>query len=523
MTTATPTPPSNQSVILDEAGLERLARLVACELVLGDIVALSGDLGAGKSTFARAAIRARLGDDEAEVPSPTFSIVQTYDVSGGMITHCDLYRLDGEDAAAELGLDEALAHGCLLVEWPERAPAFVTNLSADRLDIVVAEADGGKRRSVHMTGHGRWGLRLARMGEIEAFLASSGWAAARPVPMAGDASSRRYLRLDDGKRRALVMDAPRQPDGPPIRDGMPYSRIAHIAEDVRPFVAIARHLRGLGLSAPEILAADFDAGLLLTEDLGHRVYGEELRRGGSQPELWRAAVDALLTLHTSSLARDLPIGNGETHHVPDFDLTAMQIEIELLPDWYVPMQSGAALPLAERERFLALWRPVLERVSDEPPALLLRDYHSPNLIWLPERAGSANVGIIDFQDAMIGSAAYDLVSVLQDARLDVPDSVESELLTHYCARAGTMLPQFDEARFIYAYRAFGAQRNTKILGIFARLARRDGKPGYLQHIPRIWAYLERDLAHPELCALRSWYDSAFPAHLRRTIPGAASR
>ncbi len=513
---------------LDQDGLERLARLVACELMPCDVVALRGDLGAGKSTFARAAIRARLGDDEAEVPSPTFSLVQTYDAAGGSISHCDLYRLDGEDAAAELGLDEALTRGSLLVEWPERAPSFVADLSADRLDITLTEADGGERRIVRMTGHGRWASRLPRMAEIEAFIAANGWGAALPVPMAGDASSRRYLRLMDGNRnsegrRALVMDAPRMPDGPPIRDGKPYSRIAHIAEDVRPFVAIARHLRGLGLSAPTILAADLDGGLLLTEDLGHRVYGDELQRGASQLELWRAAVDALLTLHASPVSRTLPIGNGETHHVPDFDLTAMQIEIELLPDWYVPMLSGAALPLAERERFLVLWQPVLQRLCAEPPTLLLRDFHSPNLIWLPERTGVGNVGIIDFQDAMIGSAAYDLVSVLQDARLDVPEAVEAELLAHYCSCARTMLPQFDEGRFAFAYRAFGAERNTKILGIFARLARRDGKPRYLQHIPRIWGYLERDLAHPELCALRSWYDLMFPAHLRRTLPGAASR
>jgi N-acetylmuramate 1-kinase len=513
---------------LDESGLAQLAELVACELSAGDIVALSGDLGAGKSAFARSAIRARLGDPSAEVPSPTFSLLQTYDTPPLTITHGDLYRLDDANAAEELGLDEALIRGALIIEWPERAPALVSGggLGPDRLEISLFEIDGGARRRVEITGHGQWAPRLPRLVEIARFIAASGWSSARVAPMPGDASSRRYFKLAGDCGRALVMDAPRQPDGPPIRDGKPYSRIAHLAEDVRPFVAIARHLNALGLSAPEILASDLDAGLLLIEDLGDRVFGAELASGTPQVDLWRVAVDALLVLHAAPVSRRLPIGNGEFHDVPDFDLTAMEIEIELLPEWYLPMMTGAPTEGGLRRDFMALWQPVLQRLLAEPPALLLRDYHSPNLLWIPERTGTdigtgaANVGIIDFQDAMISSAAYDLVSVLQDARLDVPEAIETELLAHYCERAAKTQKNFDPARFHFAYRAFGAERNTKILGIFARLAMRDHKPRYLQHIPRIWRYLERDLAHPGLSSLRAWYDRTMPKPTRSRIPGA---
>jgi tRNA threonylcarbamoyl adenosine modification protein YjeE len=499
---------------LDEAGLERLASLVAIELRSGDLVALGGDLGAGKTTFARAAIRTLLDDSLAEVPSPTFAIVQHYETPRGFITHCDLYRIDGESGAAELGLEEALARGAVMVEWPERAQSLVAD---ERLDVMLSEVDGGNARQVSLTGHGRWQPRIVRLLAIHAFLDEHGWGAADIRAIPGDASSRRYFRLSMGERRALLMDAPRQPDGPPIRDGLAYSRIAHLAEDVRPFVAIARHLRSIGLAAPGIMAADLDAGLLLLEDLGDGVFGVEFAAGASQRDLWRDGVDALLELHRVPAPTTLPIGGGELHTVPPFDRRAMQIEVELLPDWYVPAATGAPLAENARNAFIDEWQRVFARLAAVPSTLLLRDYHSPNLLRLPGRAGAAAVGIIDFQDAMLGPAAYDLVSLLQDARLDVPAAIEAELFAHYCTEAERTQPGFERAAFEAAYRVLGAQRNTKILGIFARLAKRDGKPRYLQHIPRIWRYLERDLAHPELHSLKAWYDM----HLPPTIRGKA--
>jgi len=187
-------------------------------------------------------------------------------------------------------------------------------------------------------------------------------------------------------------------------------------------------------------------------------------------------------------------------------------------DWYWPAVRGAAVPTAERDEFVSLWGDVFTELAKAPPGWVLRDYHSPNLLWLPERQGIARVGVIDFQDAMRGPAAYDLVSLLQDARLDVPPELEAQLFDHYCsgvaARGG-----FDRDAFAFAYAALGAQRNTKIVGIFARLAKRDGKPGYLHHIPRLWRYLDRDLAHPQLAPLKRWYERHFPA-AARAVPAA---
>jgi aminoglycoside/choline kinase family phosphotransferase len=200
----------------------------------------------------------------------------------------------------------------------------------------------------------------------------------------------------------------------------------------------------------------------------------------------------------------------------------MGIEAELLLDWYWPMMKGEPAPESERAKFLALWAPLFAFVTAEDPCLVLRDYHSPNLMWMPERGADplASVGLIDFQDAMLGHPAYDLVSLLQDARLDVPADIEAALLAHYGKAVAAEVKGYDQSSFERAYAIMGAQRNTKILGIFARLARRDGKRAYLAHIPRIWTNLARDLTHPSLRELAAWYDTHFPAAIRATPPKA---
>jgi aminoglycoside/choline kinase family phosphotransferase len=335
----------------------------------------------------------------------------------------------------------------------------------------------------------------------------------------GDASVRRYARIEAPRSGAILMDWARQPDGPAIRNGLPYSRIAHLAEDVRPFVALAGALRNAGLSVPAIYAQDLDNGLLLLEDLGDRVFAVEVRADpGRQPELWRAATDALVALQASPPPAAFPLPDGSAHRLPAYDRGALGIEVELLLEWYWPALHATPAPAEARAEYLSLWGAVFAHLEALPRGWVLRDYHSPNLLWLPERTGIAQVGVIDFQDAMHGPPAYDLVSLLQDARVDVAPELEAELYDHYCAGVAAGQAGFDRDAFGFAYAALGAQRNTKILGIFARLARRDGKPGYLRHIPRLWSYLERDLAHPQLAALKGWYDRHMPADARRALP-----
>lgn len=494
---------------VQEPDLPRIAELLAFALRPGDVVALRGDLGAGKTTFARVLLRVLLADEEAEVPSPTFSLLQTYATARFPVFHFDLYRLGSGEEALELGLGEETTAGVALIEWPERAEQF---LPADRIEIAITDdpaSDPSKRRIV-IEGMGKSAARIERLAIIEAFLRDAGWSDAHILYLQGDASARRYARLVRGGESAILMDAPRQPDGPPIRDGKPYSRIANLAEDVRPYVAVAGELQKAGLSAPAIKAQDLEKGLLLSEDLGDDVFGASVLNGADQAELWKAAVDVLVQMRRYPVPAAMPLSDGSVHRLPPMDRAALQIEVELLIDWYWPAVMGSPASPEIRADYLARWNALFDQLLALPTGWVLRDFHSPNLMWLPQRSGVQRVGVLDFQDALEGNPAYDLVSLLQDARIDVPADIEQDLFRYYCTTAAASDPAFDETSFRFAYCLLGAQRNTKILGIFTRLARRDGKTQYLRHIPRIWRYLERDLEHATLQPLKAWYDSHFP-------------
>ncbi len=324
-----------------------------------------------------------------------------------------------------------------------------------------------------------------REAQITAFLAAEGWGEAARTPLANDASFRRYERLCDGARRAMLMDAP-----PP-------------REDVRPFLAIAGILHGLGLSAPEILAADCPAGLLLLEDFGDATYTSTL---AADPEceaaLYTMAVDVLITLHRRF--------EGAAPAAPAYDSTLLLGEANLLTDWYLPALREA--PDSLRGEYEELWRDAFARLAPLGETLVLRDYHVDNLMWLRGRAGIQACGLLDFQDAVIGSPAYDLVSLLEDARRDVPADLSAQLRERYF----DAFPGIDREAFNHAYALYGAQRGAKILGIFTRLDRRDGKPGYLAHIPRVWRWLEGDLNHPALSGIRAWFDRELPREIRAT-------
>jgi tRNA threonylcarbamoyl adenosine modification protein YjeE len=454
--------------VLDEPGLALLAQLMALKIRKHDLVALRGDLGAGKTTFARALIRALLGDEAAEVPSPTFSLQQTYDTPRVRLTHVDFYRLADAGEARELGIEDAAQEGAVIAEWPERAAAL---LPPDRFEIELAETESPGTRAVTLHGLGTAKGRAHRLGELLDFMRAQGpRGAVRVAYLQGDASTRSYARVFAGGGTVLLVDAPRQPDGPPVRDGKSYSRIAHLAEDMaRPFVAIGAALNAAGLSAPRVEACDLEGGILLVEDLGDQVFAAEVASGTAQEPLWRAAVDVLVHLRGVPLPPHLPLPDGTSYSLPRRDRAAFEIEIELVLDWLWPALKGAPASAEVREQFNAAWTPVLDRLLALPGGWFLRDYHSPNLLWLPQRAGIARVGVIDFQDALNEHPAFDLVSLLQDARVDVAAHLERALFEHYCAEVARREPGFDRTAFATAYADFGAQRNTRLLGLWARL------------------------------------------------------
>jgi tRNA threonylcarbamoyl adenosine modification protein YjeE len=468
----------------------------------GDVITLSGDLGAGKTAAARAMIRYLAGDETLEVPSPTFTLVQGYDLPPFPLLHADLYRIDDAGELEEIGLSPLPEGSVALIEWPERAPGA---LPLDRIDIALSHrpALGSTARAAVITGYGKAAAQVERLKALREFLDGAGFTDAKRQRMPGDASTRSYARLARNDGFVILMNSPKRPDGPAIYDGKSYSAAVHLAEDVKPFVAIANGLRARGFSAPKIQHADLDVGFLITEDFGSASFVE-----GDPPtpiaERYQAATDMLAALHHLTLPETLPLAPQITYTIPPFDTDAMLVEIGLMPDWYLPDRD--ATPTAERRReFIALWRELLVKAEIAWKTWVIRDFHSPNLIWLDERADVAKVGIIDFQDAVLGPEAYDLVSLLQDARIDVPEALELAMLTRYIKARLASDDAFDPAAFAELYAIMSAQRNTRLLGTFARLNRRDGKPQYLKHQPRIWTYLSRSLDHPALAGIRAWY------------------
>jgi tRNA threonylcarbamoyl adenosine modification protein YjeE len=502
------TAPTTFSVALpNETATAHLMADLALLIGSGDVITLSGDLGAGKTAAARAMIRYLAEDDALEVPSPTFTLAQTYDLTAFQVIHADLYRVNEPSELEEIGLSPLPEGTLTLIEWPERAPSA---LPADRIDIALSHrpALGPNARAAEITGYGKAAAQVERLKVLRGFLDDSGYADATRRRMPGDASIRSYARLirDDGV--FILMNSPRRPDGPAIYDGRSYSAAVHLAEDVKPFVAIAGGLRTRGFSAPAIHHADIDEGFLITEDFGTAGLVE------SDPpapvaERYGIATDMLAALHGKALPETLPVAPQINYAIPSFDTDALMVELGLMLEWYLP-DRGVALAAEARAEFVAIWRELLGKAAAGARTWVLRDFHSPNVIWLEQRPGIAKVGIIDFQDAVLGPAAYDLVSLLQDARVDVPEPFEIALLARYIKARRESEPGFDPAGFTELYAIMSAQRNTRLLGTFARLNRRDGKPQYLRHQPRIFGYLSRSLAHPALAPARDWYAANVP-------------
>ncbi|MFD1200141.1 tRNA (adenosine(37)-N6)-threonylcarbamoyltransferase complex ATPase subunit type 1 TsaE [Brucella gallinifaecis] len=483
----------------DEAATKRFGEDFALALAKGDLVTLSGDLGAGKSSLARAIIRAIADDEGFEVPSPTFTLVQSYEALRIPVAHADLYRISHGEELDELGLVEFLDDGVVLSEWPEQAEGFLPEPS-----FAVTLTHEGAGRRIAISGPEAAIVRLERTLTIRAFLENNDRAGATRRYLQGDASPRKYEIIDSAHGVEILMNAPSMPDDPPLRNGKSYRQLAHIAENIQAFVAIDNLLAQHGLHVPEIRALDIDAGLLILENLGT----EGIRAPSGEPvtERYQAAGRFLAHLHGVQWPDHAPVAGYPDHIIAGFDREAMMMEVSLVGQWYAPRIMGRKLTDAEIQACEAAWNKVLDDIADCEKSLLLRDYHSPNLFWFADAKGINKIGTIDFQDAMIGPAAYDVASLALDARVTITPELEKAVVDAYCDERRKLGHAFDEVAFRKAYAAMGAQRNAKLLGLFVRLDERDGKPHYLAHLPRIHDYLDRVLKHPVMAPVARWFD-----------------
>lgn len=323
---------------------------------------------------------------------------------------------------------------------------------------------------------------------MDAFLTRIGWQGAVRSMLAGDASFRRYERVHHKSTIAVLMDAP-----PPW-------------EDVRPFLAVTQHLASLGVVVPKILAADEAQGFLLLEDLGDHSFTRLLRATPAREgELYQAATQALLTIRGASVQHAPELSAA----LKPYDMSVYLREAALFAEWFLPQVVGMAKAQTLRAEYLALWEAALAKADLAQSCLVHRDYHADNLFWLEGRSGHHAVGMIDYQDALWGDPAYDLASLLEDARRDVAAATVTDCIAHYVASAGE-----DATAFATRYAMLAAQRNAKIIGIFCRLAVRDGKAHYLDYLPRVWGHFTRDLAHPMLAEIRAFVDQHVPAAWR---------
>ena len=327
-------------------------------------------------------------------------------------------------------------------------------------------------------------LKLSRSQKRQRFIENNGIINPGITQLPCDASFRHYYRIEkpDGSN-IMLMDAP--PD----------------KEDSRPYIRVAMHLASMGLSAPKILSGDEENGFLLIEDFGNDTYTQLLNRGISEIKLYETAIDVLIRLHLHPRATDIDI--------PHYNLDSLLEEAVILPDWFWPEIKYSACPPEIREKFLIAWKTVFINLDETPQSLVLRDYHVDNLMLLQDRNGIASCGLLDFQDALIGPCAYDLVSLLEDARRDVSADLTTIMLERYFNGIGDL----DRDVFEEWYAVLGAQRHTKVAGIFSRLFRRDGKSVYLKHIPRVLKLLNHHLDVPGLSPVREWFDRYLPEYM----------
>jgi tRNA threonylcarbamoyl adenosine modification protein YjeE len=484
--------------VADEAGTLRLADDIAAIARPGDVIALHGDLGMGKSALARAVVRRLAGNPDLEVPSPTFTLLQSYETARFPLHHFDLYRLADPDELIEIGFSDAIGEGLSLIEWPERAG---DELPGERLDIVISEGEGFNGRRFSLESHGGgWAERLEETFAVRDLLDRAGFASAERRHLHGDASTRSFERATVESNAAVVMRWPAWRAFLKRADDDHYEEIVHLADSLSAFSAIADTLRRHGFRSPRVLDRDTERRLMLVEDLGSDGI---VRDGVPMTDRYLVAARRLADLASIAWPEVAVDDAGNRWPMPRYDRRALATEVGLFASWYVPHLTGAPLGADALAEWNDLWDGLLARFDDDQGRLVLRDYHSPNILW---QASGDPIGLIDFQDGLLGSPAYDFGALVTDARVDIPDDLATAMTDAYVERRRTHDASFDAADFLERTSILGAQRNAKILGRFVEYAARTGRTHHLRFLPRVRRNLEKALDDKVLAGVKLWYE-----------------
>ncbi len=486
-----------------------LAELLGPYLDNGDLVTLTGDLGAGKTMFARGLIRFLTGQPKLAITSPTYLLIQEYQGISANIVHADLYRLASPDELIEISFSELSEAAISIVEWADRYPQLGT---AARFQIEFKNLNNLNPSSRHITITAEQTdlNAIHSQYEIYRFLAVHNWEDANRSLIAGDASGRRYERLTKGTNTSILMIAPPADTEAQNDTTNRYRRTAKLAMSLDAFIAVTQTLSEHGFSPPQLYGYDIKKGLIITEDLGTvQIFDDH----GPIIERYETSVSFLDALHRSEIPEQIQIENGLFYKVPKYDIDALLVEVELFIDWYVPNFTSHKVSDIARAEFMEIWKCLLGPLQEHPHCWTLRDFHSPNILWLNERSGIKRVGLIDIQDTVLGHPAYDLASLLQDARLPISDNLELDLFQYYIQLRMKSDQNFDTNAFTESYAIYALQRVTKILGIFVRLNLRDKKPEYLKYIPNLIIYARRNLCHSSLSEYRTWLSKNCPSIL----------
>lgn len=486
----------------DISAVRRFAGWIAPRLNKGDWLLLSGDLGAGKTELARCIIRQIFGV-HTDVPSPTYTLIQHYESPEIKLLHTDLYRLESSEEIAELGLlDET--DSIVLVEWPEKLGVYMPEKA---VTIHLEDVGFIRQCTLHVAPdnadffHGLDDF-INREKVLTDFLEKNGYGQAVRTTLAGDASSRRYERLEMDNKRFILMDWPALPN-----ENDDYKAKVFLSKSVTDFRDICAYLIRCGLSAPEIYAQDDAQGLLVLEDFGQHNFTETIdAKDPHLPILYHESIMALAALYHHADTEN-PQTNARQFSTPvRYDKAIILTEIQKFIDWYMPSLEKT-LPDSALVAWEEIWGALVTKLEAMKvhDVMMLRDVHSPNLHWLDNRQSIRRVGFIDIQDGIAGHPAYDVVSLLQDARRDLPKDFEGRFKALYVTETGLDAGDFDTA-----YNIFGVQRNLRILGIFVWLSKVQGKSSYLQHIPRVNGYIKAGLAHAALADLRGWFETYVP-------------